>query len=196
VKPVITFVIGGARSGKSTFAESLASESETDIIYVATADAGDAEMTARINHHRERRPMEWKTWEGDIKYLPREIKKLARNDCVLLLDCLTMYISGLFIAAPESTCEDVLAWSRAERKILDDVSEIFSGFMESGDGQKRLIAVSNEVGCGIVPSFQTGRRFRDLQGRVNQIAAGRAHEVALMAAGIPLWIKSRGSGTE
>jgi adenosylcobinamide kinase/adenosylcobinamide-phosphate guanylyltransferase len=196
VKPVITLVIGGARSGKSSFAESLASESGTDVIYVATADAGDPEMTERINHHRERRPGEWKTWEGDIKYLPREIKKLARNDCVLLLDCLTMYISGLFLAAPESEDEDVSRWPAAEKRILDGVSEIFSGFMASGDGQKRLIAVSNEVGCGIVPSFQMGRRFRDLQGRVNQIAAGSAHEVALLAAGIPLWIKSRGAGTK
>jgi adenosylcobinamide kinase/adenosylcobinamide-phosphate guanylyltransferase len=196
VKPVITFILGGARSGKSTFAERLAAGSGTNVIYIATADAKDPEMTARIKLHRERRPAGWKTWEGDIKNLPGEIKKLAEGDCVLLLDCLTMYISGLFLAAPESGDEDVPKWSRAEGKILDSVRGIFSGFMESGDGCKRLIAVSNEVGCGVVPSFQMGRRFRDLQGRANQIAAGSAREVALVAAGIPLWIKSGDTGTE
>jgi adenosylcobinamide kinase/adenosylcobinamide-phosphate guanylyltransferase len=196
VEPLITFVLGGSRSGKSAFAEHLAAKSGTNVIYIATADAKDPEMSARINLHRERRPKEWKTWEGDMKDLPGEIKKLAENDVVLLLDCLTMYITGLFLAAPESEDEDVSRWSRAEGKILDGVREIFSGFMESGDGKKRLIAVSNEVGCGVVPSFQMGRRFRDLQGRTNQIAAGYAHEAALVVAGIPLWIKSGDIGTK
>ena len=196
MRPVITFVIGGARSGKSTFAERLALESGTNITYIATADAQDPEMTTRINHHRERRPREWKTWEGDVKDLPGEIKKLAEDDGVLLLDCLTMYLTALFLAAPESGDEDVPGWSRAEGEILDSVRKIFSGFMESGDGRKRLIVVSNEVGCGVVPSFQMGRRFRDLQGRANQIAASQAHDAALVVAGIPLWIKSGDTGKE
>lgn len=196
MKPVITFVLGGARSGKSTFAERLAAESGTNITYIATADARDPEMTARINLHRERRPSGWKTWEGDMKDLPGEMKKLAKDDGVLLLDCLTMYLTALFLAAPESEGEDIPGWSRAEGGILDGVRKIFSGFMESGDGHKRLIAVSNEVGCGVVPSFQMGRRFRDLQGRANQIAAGCADGVALVVAGIPLWVKSGDTGTE
>jgi adenosylcobinamide kinase/adenosylcobinamide-phosphate guanylyltransferase len=196
VKPVITFVLGGARSGKSTFAERLAAESGTNITYIATADARDPEMTTRINLHRERRPKGWKTWEGNMKDLPGEIKKLAVDDGVLLLDCLTMYLTALFLAAPESEDEDIPGWLRAEGEILDGVRKIFSGFMESGDGRKRLIAVSNEVGCGVVPSFQMGRRFRDLQGRANQIAASRAHDAALVVAGIPLWIKSGGTDTE
>jgi adenosylcobinamide kinase/adenosylcobinamide-phosphate guanylyltransferase len=195
VEPVITFVFGGARSGKSSFAERLASESGMNVTYIATADAGDPEMAERIKLHRERRPGGWTTWEGDIGNLPGEIKKLAENGRVLLLDCLTMYVSGLFIAAPESESEDERKWLCAEGKILNEVREIFSGFLESGGGEKRLIAVSNEVGCGVVPSFRMGRRFRDLQGRVNQIAASRAHEAAFMAAGIPLWIKSRDVGT-
>ncbi|MDR2779894.1 MAG: bifunctional adenosylcobinamide kinase/adenosylcobinamide-phosphate guanylyltransferase, partial [Synergistaceae bacterium] len=156
MKPVITFVLGGARSGKSSFAERLAAESGASVTYIATADAKDPEMTERINIHRERRPKGWKTWEGDIKNLPVEVKKLAEGDGVLLLDCLTMYISGLFLAAPESEGEDVSEWTRAEVEILDAVRKIFSGFMESGDGCKRLIAVSNEVGYGVVPSFQMG----------------------------------------
>ncbi|MDR1136863.1 MAG: bifunctional adenosylcobinamide kinase/adenosylcobinamide-phosphate guanylyltransferase [Synergistaceae bacterium] len=194
MKPVITLVIGGARSGKSSFAQRLAAESGTNITYVATADAGDPEMAARINDHRERRPKEWKTWEGNISDLPREIKKLAGEDCVLMLDCLTMYITGLFLTNPKSQSEDISEWSEAEEVILDRVREIFSGFMDSGNGQKRLIAVSNEVGSGVVPAFPMGRRFRDLQGRVNQIAAKSAHEVALIVAGIPLWLKSRDAG--
>jgi adenosylcobinamide kinase/adenosylcobinamide-phosphate guanylyltransferase len=194
MKPVITFVLGGARSGKSTFAEHLAAESGMNVIYIATADAQDAEMAARIKKHKEQRPGKWKTWEGDLKSLPREMKNLAEDGSVLLLDCLTMYVSRLFLASPESKNEDVRGWSRAEGEILDCVRDIFSGFTESGNGQKRLIAVSNEVGCGVVPSYPMGRKFRDLQGRANQIAASRSHETALIVAGLPLWIKSRGAG--
>jgi adenosylcobinamide kinase/adenosylcobinamide-phosphate guanylyltransferase len=186
-------VLGGSRSGKSSFAERLACESGSGrVIYVATADAGDPEMASRIAAHKARRPAEWSTWEGDIKNLPDEIKNIAGTSDTILLDCLTMYLSVAFLALPESEYKDEKNWAGAEKKILDGLSGIFSAFQESAaEENKRFIAVSNEVGCGLVPSYQMGRRFKDLQGRANQLAAEYADEVAFVIAGIPLWVKTR-----
>jgi adenosylcobinamide kinase/adenosylcobinamide-phosphate guanylyltransferase len=150
-----------------------------DVTYVATADSKDSEMEERIKIHKSRRPVSWRTWEGDAASLPEEIAKM---DGVLLLDCLTMYLTRLFLSAPESEGEDEEAWFEAERKILDSVGRIFSC-------GKRLIAVSNEVGLGLVPPYLMGRRFRDMQGRANQVAALHSDEVVLIVAGLPLWIK-------
>jgi adenosylcobinamide kinase/adenosylcobinamide-phosphate guanylyltransferase len=179
---LITLVLGGARSGKSTFAESLARECG-GVTFIATADSKDSEMEARIELHKVRRPPEWRTWEGDIASLPEEIALL---EGALLLDCLTMYLTRSFLASPESESSDEGAWTCEERKILESVRNIFS---RAGEAGKRLIVVSNEVGLGLVPPYLMGRRFRDMQGRANQIAAGYSDEVALIVAGIPLWVK-------
>jgi adenosylcobinamide kinase/adenosylcobinamide-phosphate guanylyltransferase len=190
---VITLILGGARSGKSSYAESMAIDAAGDagVVYIATADARDPEMESRIQIHKARRPSEWRTWEGDIAALPEEMKNLSG---VMLLDCLTMYISRLFLASPEAEHGDEEEWFRAEAGIMRRAEGIFSGFMEAADpgGRNHLIAVSNEVGCGLVPPYRMGRRFRDMQGRVNQLAARRADNVALIVAGLPLWIKKDG----
>jgi adenosylcobinamide kinase/adenosylcobinamide-phosphate guanylyltransferase len=187
-------VLGGSGSGKSVFAERLASESDsTRVLYIATANAGDPEMASRIAAHKSRRPAEWDTWEGNLKTLPAEIKIFLPSYGVLLLDSLTAYLSGLFLALPEPSYEDEKAWPDAEKKILDEAGGIFSGFTEASPGtNKRLIVVSDETGCGVVPPYPTGRRFRDLQGKANQVAAGFADDMALVVAGIPLWIKTGG----
>jgi adenosylcobinamide kinase/adenosylcobinamide-phosphate guanylyltransferase len=191
---VITFVLGGSGSGKSAFAERLASKSNAGgVLYIATATAADPEMASRIDAHKSRRPAEWDTWEGDAKTLPSLMKSLAQAYGTLLLDSLAMYVSSVFSDLPESSFEDEKSWSASEKKILEGVGEIFSGFLASAEGQnKRLIAVSDETGCGVVPPYPAGRRFRDLQGRSNQIASGFADEAALVVAGLPMWIKTLG----
>ena len=187
----ITFVIGGARSGKSAFAESLA-HGNGQVVYIATARAGDPEMSSRIAAHRSRRPAEWSTWEGDVPSLPGEIKKIASAGDTLLLDSLTMYLSAAMLAMSEDIWDDEGLWSAAAEKILGGVRDIFIGFREAAAlTNKRLIVVSDEVGCGVVPPYPMGRRFRDLQGDANQTAANFADEAVLVVAGLPLRIKTR-----
>ena len=189
--PSITFAVGGARSGKSAFAENLARGSG-NVIYIATAEAGDPEMSSRIAAHKLRRPAGWSTWEGNVLSLPEETPKIAPSYDTLLFDSLTMYISAAMLALPGGTDEDEALWAVAEEKILERARDIFAGFRDAALGtNKRLIVVSDEAGCGIVPPYSMGRRFRDLLGTANQIAARAADEAALVVAGIPLWIKTR-----
>ena len=200
----ITFIIGGTRSGKSAFAESLASLASSAsgserVVYIATADARDAEMASRVAAHSSRRPAEWGTWEGEILSLPDEIGKIASAWDTLLLDSLTSYISAALLALPEKTIDDealCAAAEKAEQEILKNTGRILAEFRKAAAGtDKRLIVVSDETGCGVVPHYQLGRRFRDLLGMANQIAAGEADEAALVTAGIPLWIKTRSRET-
>ena len=189
--PCVKFVIGGTKSGKSAFAENLAT-SRRNVIYIATANAGDPEMSSRIAAHKARRPAEWSTWEGDVLSLPGEIEKIAYTHDTLLFDSLTMYISAALLDLSEGVEEDEALWSAAAEKILNGVRNIFSVFRETAAmTDKSFIVVSDEAGCGVVPPYPTGRRFRDLLGAANQIAAGDADEAALVVAGIPLWIKTR-----
>jgi adenosylcobinamide kinase/adenosylcobinamide-phosphate guanylyltransferase len=178
------------------FAEQLAGDNSAGgVVYIATADSGDEETAARIKIHKNRRPANWATWEGDVSSLPGAIKNLSAQKDVLLLDCLTMFLTRLFLNCPESEQDGEEAWRNCENKILGQVEKIFASFQEPGCGEtKRLIVVSNEVGGGVVPPYLLGRRFRDIQGRANQIAARRADEVALIVAGIPLWVKRPNEG--
>jgi adenosylcobinamide kinase/adenosylcobinamide-phosphate guanylyltransferase len=193
---VITFVLGGSGSGKSEFAERLAREARGKIIYLATADASDAEMESRVALHKSRRPASWDTWEGPVETLPSAVRRLACNYDLLLMDSLTTYISALFVSSRASEGDDETAWAETAKKILKDVSEIFTGFAETvRDLPKRLIVVSDEVGCGVVPAYRMGRRFRDIQGQANQTAAALSDEVVLVAAGIPLWLKTGSNET-
>ena len=192
---MITFVFGGSGSGKSEFAECLAREAGGKIIYLATAGASDSEMVSRIALHKRRRPASWDTWEGPVETLPGAARKLAASYDLLLMDSLTAYISALFVSSRTSDGDDETAWAESAEKILNGVSGIFTGFAETTCGvQKRLIVVSDEVGCGVVPAYRMGRRFRDIHGRANRTAAAMSDEVVLVAAGLPLWLKTGGSG--
>jgi adenosylcobinamide kinase/adenosylcobinamide-phosphate guanylyltransferase len=166
--PKLTLVLGGARSGKSRYAESLITALPPPWIYVATAQAGDEEMAARIKSHRERRGAQWRTIEA-----PRELAKslLACGDGPVLVDCLTLWLSNLMLA--EANIEE-------ETAQLEDTLTAANG---------PLVLVANEVGSGIVPSYPLGRRFRDAQGILNQRIAARAERVILMVAGLPLALK-------
>jgi adenosylcobinamide kinase / adenosylcobinamide-phosphate guanylyltransferase len=164
----LTFVLGGARSGKSRHAETLITALPPPWTYIATAEAGDEEMAARIKSHRERRDARWRTIEA-----PRHLAQALTScgDAPVLVDCLTLWLSNLMLA--EANIEEETA--RLETTLL------------AANGP--LVVVANEVGSGIVPSYPLGRRFRDLQGQLNQRIAARAERVILMVAGLPLAVK-------
>lgn len=181
----ITLILGGARSGKSTFAEEIALHGKEHVTYIATAECKDAEMEKRIAIHRSRRPSEWGTWEGSPETLPDAISSMRG---VLLMDCLTMWLTRLFL---EDTCAErgnEEEWFSRELEIRALTERLCASPREN----THLIIVSNEVGFGLVPEYLMSRRFRDMQGRMNQICAAKADRVALVVAGCPLWVKGRG----
>lgn len=177
----ITLILGGARSGKSTFAERLAAETGLPVTYLATADVGDEEMRRRVELHRQRRPAAWQTWEGTPGELPRAIGSMSG---VLLLDCLTLWLTRLFLENDVETMSEA-QWDAREVEIR----ALAERLCDAPRPGSRLLVVSNEVGFGLVPLSLTGRRFRDLQGRMNQLVAARSRRVALVVAGCPLWVK-------
>ncbi|HUI94185.1 MAG TPA: bifunctional adenosylcobinamide kinase/adenosylcobinamide-phosphate guanylyltransferase [Xanthobacteraceae bacterium] len=168
----ITLILGGARSGKSRHAESLVTAQPPPWLYVATAEAGDDEMAARVAAHRARRGPEWRTVEAP-RDLPGAIAAAPVGNAVLV-DCLTLWLSNLMLGEA-----DVIA----EALRLDEVL---------AQTKVPIVLVSNEVGAGIVPDNALARSFRDAQGRLNQQVAARAHRVVLMVAGVPLVVKWSG----
>jgi adenosylcobinamide kinase / adenosylcobinamide-phosphate guanylyltransferase len=164
----ITLVLGGARSGKSRYAESLFVQLPPPWAYVATAEAGDEEMSARIAAHRARRGPSWKTTEA-----PHELAEaiILSQPMPVLVDCLTLWLSNLMLADWDIGAEI----HRLERALDAALAPV--------------VLVANEVGSGIVPDHPLGRKFRDLQGVLNQRIAARADHVVLMVAGLPLAVK-------
>lgn len=169
----IYFITGGARSGKSSFAEKLADGIAGKRAYVATAQALDPEMAARIEHHRKRRGNAWDTYEEPLA-AAELVRKLNGRYQVVMLDCLTLWLSNV-MARNE---DDGAVISRS-----DELAEAFKDFKGS------CIVVSNEVGLGIVPDNPLARRFRDLAGVINQRMARAADEAFFLAAGMPVRIK-------
>ncbi|WP_303785836.1 bifunctional adenosylcobinamide kinase/adenosylcobinamide-phosphate guanylyltransferase [Azovibrio restrictus] len=180
-------IIGGARSGKSAHAEQLARQAEAEglqVVYLATAQAGDDEMTRRVAHHRERRPARWPTLEEPL-HLARVLEARATPSTCLLVDCLTLWLTNLFFAGQAATqAEAGLALAcplfQGETEALLEVLPRLPG---------RVILVSNEVGWGIVPMERLSRAFADEQGRLNQRVAAVCEGVTLVAAGLPLRLK-------
>ncbi|MHB9052579.1 MAG: bifunctional adenosylcobinamide kinase/adenosylcobinamide-phosphate guanylyltransferase [Thermoleophilia bacterium] len=173
------FVTGGARSGKSGLAEKIAREKGKDVTYIATAEPGDGEMRERIAEHRRRRPSGWRTMEAPGN-LPEAVGEALASGGVVLIDCLTVYISNLLISQGIATGEH---FRKAIDREIDQLVEI----CQSGNG--RVILVSNEVGMGIVPDNHLARTFRDAAGRANQKLAAAAEEVYLCVSGIPVKVK-------
>jgi adenosylcobinamide kinase/adenosylcobinamide-phosphate guanylyltransferase len=167
-----TLVLGGARSGKSGYAELLARESGSSRIYVATAQAFDAEMHLRIARHREDRANDgWVTIEEPID-LAGVISENARPETILLVDCLTLWLTNIMLGEHD----------------LDRMQKGLLGALDAAKGP--VILVSNEVGFGIVPETRLGREFRDAQGRLNQAIAALLPRVVLVVAGLPLTLKA------
>jgi adenosylcobinamide kinase/adenosylcobinamide-phosphate guanylyltransferase len=165
--PQLTLVLGGARSGKSRYAENLIAALPPPWTFVATAEAGDAEMAERIAAHRTRRGSGWRTIEA-----PHDIASvLAADEGAILIDCLTLWLSNRMLAGADMD---------AEIAGLETALDVHLS---------PAVLVSNEVGFGIVPDNKLARRFRDLQGRLNQRMAARADRVVLMVAGLPIAVK-------
>jgi adenosylcobinamide kinase/adenosylcobinamide-phosphate guanylyltransferase len=169
----LLFITGGARSGKSSFAERLALDSAGKRAYIATAQALDAEMSARIDQHRKKRGNSWDTYEEPLA-VAELLRKLANRYQVVLVDCLTLWLSN--VMAHSKGDGDVAAHSDELVRAAKD----FSGL---------CIVVSNEVGLGIVPDNPLARMFRDYAGLLNQKVAQAADEVYFTASGIPVKIK-------
>ena len=163
----LTLVLGGARSGKSRYAEGRAAQAA--VLFVATAQPLDAEMAARIAAHRADRPATWRTLEAPAK--------------VVVVDCLTLLANNLFAMGE---VEDRAAHRRAEAELLAEVEGLIQ--LHSGS-HADWIVISNELGLGLVPPNPLGRAYRDALGRANQHLAQAADEVILMVAGLPLWLR-------
>jgi len=168
------FITGGARSGKSDYAMSLAEKSRGRLVYIATATPGDDEMRERIENHRRSRGMNWKTIEETLD-LSGAVSSLGGENTVVI-DCLTLWLTNLMMQDME-TFEDVAVNKARE---LAEAFRMFKG---------TAIAVSNEVGLGIVPENALSRRFRDVAGLANRVMAASADEVYWVVSGIPVKIK-------
>jgi adenosylcobinamide kinase/adenosylcobinamide-phosphate guanylyltransferase len=168
--PPLTLILGGARSGKSRYAERLVEEAAASGTYCATAEAGDAEMAARIAAHRARRSGFWRTVEAPLA-VAATIRAEATEDRPLLIDCLTLWLSNLMLAGTP----------------LDQ--EFATLRMALRDAAGPIVLVANEVGLGLVPDTPLGRDFRDAAGRLNQEIAALADRVVFVAAGLPLVLK-------
>ncbi|OHC13954.1 MAG: bifunctional adenosylcobinamide kinase/adenosylcobinamide-phosphate guanylyltransferase [Pseudomonadales bacterium GWC2_63_15] len=169
---MLELILGGARSGKSRFAERLAAESGLAVSYIATSQPLDGEMTERIAHHRERRPAHWTLVEEPLQ-LPRVLRAQAAAERCLLVDCLTLWLTNLLM--------------------LDDAARLAEerdALLECLDGLPgRILLVSNETGLGVVPLGELTRRYVDEAGWLHQAVAERAQRVTFMVAGLPMTLK-------
>jgi adenosylcobinamide kinase/adenosylcobinamide-phosphate guanylyltransferase len=166
----LVLVLGGARSGKSAYAERLIGESRLERIYVATAEARDGEMAERIAHHQARRGEGWRTVE-ETDRLEQVLEGSAGEGRAVLVDCLTLWLSNLMLSGADF---------EARGAALCRTAKSLPGL---------VVFVSNEVGLGLVPETPLGRKFRDAQGRLNQAVAQAADQVVFVAAGLPLFLK-------
>lgn len=174
MKADITLVLGGARSGKSAFAEKLVQDRNLNQIYIATAEVLDDEMHLRVEHHKESRGQGWLTVEEPID-IASVINKHSSAENVILVDCLTLWLSNIM----------------AQELSLKTMFKNLVTALENAKGS--VILVSNEVGLGIVPSNALAREFRDEAGRLNQMIAQAANNVYFTAAGLPMQLKKDGS---
>ena len=172
----IHLVLGGARSGKSAYAEKLAGETGLAVTYIATAQIYDDEFGARVQHHKDRRPKNWKLIE-ESHFLSTALQANIHASTVVIIDCLTLWLAQCI--CPECAPPQGIDWAVERAKFLEILPTI------QGD----IILVSNEVGMGIVPLGKINRQFQDEQGRLNQAVAAIADKVSFIAAGLPIKLK-------
>jgi adenosylcobinamide kinase/adenosylcobinamide-phosphate guanylyltransferase len=177
--PQLILILGGARSGKSAYAEKLAARLGRRVLYIATAEAGDAEMAERIKAHQLARPATWQTLAAP-RQVSAALATITEQPDALLLDCLTLLVSNIILALEGEAPATVEAAVQAELAAL---------IAAQTDLQAPLIVVSNEVGLGLVPPYPLGRLYRDVLGRANQHLAGLANQVFFMVAGLPMTVK-------
>jgi adenosylcobinamide kinase / adenosylcobinamide-phosphate guanylyltransferase len=183
----IIFILGGARIVKSAFAEALAKKYH-DVIYIATAEAKDDEMRERIQTHRSRRPIHWKTIESPYA-VDKVVSEQNGQAGLIFIDCVTLYITNMLLKDETATIAAGLGFHggiQKQEQILEEIKKLVCSCRESGSD---IIIVSNEVGLGIVPDNFLSRMFRDIAGYANQIIADEADEVYFVVAGIAQRIK-------
>ena len=186
MKSTIILCSGGARSGKSEFAEQLALSLKGRKAYVATGQAFDDEMKDRIKKHQLRRGKEWITFEIPL-HLHKNWEEIKNVSDVILIDCLTMFTSNhVFAHGDINTQED---FNRIESIILEELRLLLQDINNSND--KTVIFVTNEIGLGIVPENKLARYFRDITGRVNREVASTANKMYLTISGITIELKSQ-----
>ena len=197
-----TLVTGGARSGKSSFAELLAAHAKRPVTYIATAQVWDEEMALRVKKHQQQRPSTWRLIE-EPRNIYDTLFQLKDEDAVILLDCVTLWLTNLLLAGqagqatpsqngeefPLSLKNENLLSNTVEPQILATVQRVAQLAQEI---KPQVIFVTNEVGQGIVPENPLSRAYRDLAGRSNQILARSADSVYLVVAGFPMEIKHSG----
>ena len=177
-------ITGGARSGKSRFAQELASRLGQPVLFVATAEAGDEEMRQRIEEHRRARPTAWRTIETHT-HVGQQLLQKVGDARVVVVDCLTLLVSNILNQFLDPAGESIDA-ARAEKAVAREINELIDCLSRVAAS---FIIVTNEVGMGLVPVNKVGRAYRDLLGKVNQRLAESADEVYLMVSGRPLKIK-------
>jgi adenosylcobinamide kinase / adenosylcobinamide-phosphate guanylyltransferase len=170
----VTLIVGGARSGKSRYAQKLAEGFER-VTFVATARPSDSAMRRKIARHRSERPASWETVEAPLR-LDSAIQSRSAETDMLIIDCLTLYLANVIHAKKE------------QKGILEHLSQVCEAIRCA---KSSIIVVSNEVGCGIVPPFRSGRLYRDLLGQLNQQIAEIADRVVLMVAGVPVTVEEK-----
>jgi len=175
-----TLIIGGARSSKSTLAQEMALKAGGNVLFVATAEAGDEDMKKRIEMHQKSRPPHWVTLEATTHIGSRVDENTAGAETVII-DCITLLINNIFMQYDENTDTDL-----AEKEVTAEMQELLDCIAHS---EAHFIIVTNEVGLGVVPADRVSRLYRDMLGRANQILAARADEVYLLVAGIPIAVK-------
>lgn len=177
-KKYVTLVLGGARSGKSRYAQQVAS-CFARVTFIATARTSDSEIRQKISQHRRERPKGWKTVEAPVR-LSKMIDLESPQADVLLVDCLTMFVANVMGAKNGA--------EKATEKNINQVCEAIRASKAS------IVVVSNEVGSGVVPAFRSGRIYRDLLGQMNQQVAEIADKVILMVAGVAVTVKDCTAG--
>ena len=173
---MIELVIGGARSGKSAYAEKRANESGKKVIYIATAEAGDSEMQTRIDQHRQNRPQQWQTVEEPIK-LADVIQQNSGSELCLLVDCLTLWLTNILFDKQ----------GEIQQTVFEKETSALYNSLSNYSGQ--IILVTNEVGLGIVAIDRMTRRFVDEAGLLHQKIAAISNKVVLITAGLPQVLK-------
>jgi adenosylcobinamide kinase/adenosylcobinamide-phosphate guanylyltransferase len=183
----LVLILGGTRSGKSTFAERLARQSGKSVAFIATATPADEEMRLRIQRHRTMRPPEWLTIEEPLDIASATANAASQAD-VLLLDCMTLWLDNWLSQRGVTGQEEFFASTQYSDEVQLAVDALLRAFATLPEN-KSLIVVSNDVGSGIVPAYALGRLYRDLLGLVNQRLAQAATHVYLMIAGLGVDIK-------
>jgi len=172
----VHLVLGGARSGKSTFAEKLAATSELAVTYIATAQVYDDEFAKRIAHHQARRPADWQVIEAPFNLASVLESHATGNSCVIV-DCLTLWLAQCI--CPDCALPETVSWENERAALVKALPNL----------KGEVILVSNEVGMGIVPLGEINRQFQDEQGRLNQSIATLADKVSFITAGLPIQLK-------